>query len=262
MTMYCATLVSFTQVSAWSIIKSDFSMLTRFLKGLGPLALAPMFGDYIEAFDSNLTDVVQFTGIAILVLGFSNFIWVPLMTCFGRRPTVIVSSLLCFASAIWRARANTYGSFMGACVLVSQALHKFPFLTYDRLNGIASGPAETAQPAVIADVMFLHERGTYNTLYFASYFGSLMVSCQYLHRVGLKKAKLYRLGLSYQGLWPKNTDGEISGGFIPPFAPSQSSAASSSFPKLSITAQMDTKMRGNSVLLVPKRRLLLSQQVS
>ena len=36
---------------------------------------APMFGDYIEAFDSNLTDVVQFTGVAILVLGFSNFIW-------------------------------------------------------------------------------------------------------------------------------------------------------------------------------------------
>lgn len=34
-----------------------------------------MFGDYIEAFDSNLVDVVQFTGVAILVLGFSNFIW-------------------------------------------------------------------------------------------------------------------------------------------------------------------------------------------
>lgn len=34
-----------------------------------------MFGDYIQAFDSNLADVVQFTGIAILVLGFSNFIW-------------------------------------------------------------------------------------------------------------------------------------------------------------------------------------------
>jgi hypothetical protein len=38
-------------------------------------AQAPMFGDYIKEFDSNLTDVVQFTGIAILVLGFSNFIW-------------------------------------------------------------------------------------------------------------------------------------------------------------------------------------------
>lgn len=55
-TIYCATLTSFAQ-------------------GMGPLALAPMFGDYIEAFHSNLADVVQFTGVAILVLGFSNFIW-------------------------------------------------------------------------------------------------------------------------------------------------------------------------------------------
>ena len=54
--MICATMVSFVQ-------------------GLGPLALAPMFPQLIEAFDSNLTDVVQFTGVAILVLGFSNFIW-------------------------------------------------------------------------------------------------------------------------------------------------------------------------------------------
>jgi len=48
---------------------------------------------------------------------------------------------------------------MGACVL----------------NGIGAGPAETAQPTIIADVIFLHDRGKYNTLYFAFYFGSLMV---------------------------------------------------------------------------------------
>lgn len=138
--IFCATLVSFSQ-------------------GMGPLALAPMFGDYIKAFDSDLTDVVQFTGIAILVLGFSNFIWVPISTCFGRRPVLIASTLICFGSSIWRAKANTYGSFMGACVL----------------NGIGAGPAETQQPAIIADVIFLHDRGKYNTLYFAFYFGSLMV---------------------------------------------------------------------------------------
>ena len=84
---------------------------------------------------------------------------VPLSTSFGRRPVYLVSLLICFGSAIWRAKAQTYGSFMGACVL----------------NGIAAGPAETIQPNVIADVIFLHERGTYQTLYFAFYFGSLMV---------------------------------------------------------------------------------------
>jgi len=34
-----------------------------------------MFGDYIELFDFDLEIVVQFTGVAILVLSFSNFIW-------------------------------------------------------------------------------------------------------------------------------------------------------------------------------------------
>lgn len=77
-----------------------------------------MFGDYIHEFDSTLTDVVQFTGVAILVLGFSNFIWVPLQTCFGRRPVLILSTLVCFGSSIWRAKAHSYGSFMGACVYV------------------------------------------------------------------------------------------------------------------------------------------------
>lgn len=48
-------------------------------------------------------------------------------------------------------------------------------MTFYSLNGIGAGPAETAQPQVIADIIFLHDRGKYNTLYFAVYFGSLMV---------------------------------------------------------------------------------------
>lgn len=43
------------------------------------------------------------------------------------------------------------------------------------LNGLGAGPAETAQPTIIADVIFLHDRGKYQTLYFVFYFGSLMV---------------------------------------------------------------------------------------
>ena len=49
---------------------------------------------------------------------------------------------------------------MGACVL----------------NGIGAGPAETIQPAVIADIFFLHDRGFWNTLYWVFYMGSLMVA--------------------------------------------------------------------------------------
>lgn len=48
---------------------------STFTQGLGPLSLAPMIPQLIEAFHSDLAGVLQFTGIAILVLGFSNFIW-------------------------------------------------------------------------------------------------------------------------------------------------------------------------------------------
>lgn len=55
-----------------AIITSTF---VTFTQGFGPLALAPMFGYYIEDFGCSLADAIQFTGVAILVLGFSNFFW-------------------------------------------------------------------------------------------------------------------------------------------------------------------------------------------
>lgn len=144
---------------AWKFSTLACITSMTFMQGMGPLALAPIFPNLIEAFGTDLAGAVQFIGVSILVLGFSNFIWVPISTSFGRRPVLLASTLVCLGSCIWRAQAQTYSSFMGACIL----------------NGIGSGPAETMQPNVIADIFFLHDRGKYNTLYFAFYFGSLMV---------------------------------------------------------------------------------------
>ncbi|KAG2417896.1 hypothetical protein HFD88_000995 [Aspergillus terreus] len=143
----------------WKLAVISLTTLVTFSQGFGPLALAPMFPQMMESFDAELADVVKFTGVCILVLGFSNFFWIPIETAYGRRPVLIFSTLICLVSNIWRALATSYGSYMGACVL----------------NGFGAGPAETSQPEIIADVFFLHERGLYNTLYFTFYFGSLMV---------------------------------------------------------------------------------------
>ncbi|KZM28498.1 transmembrane transport [Ascochyta rabiei] len=129
-----------------------------FTQGFGPLALAPMFPALMEAFQCDLTEAIQFTGLCILMLGFSNFIWVPISTSFGRRPVYLLSQLVNFGASIWRARANSYGSFMGTCIV----------------NGIGAGPSETIMPEVIADIFFLHDRGKWNTLYWVVYMGSLM----------------------------------------------------------------------------------------
>ncbi|KAL2858566.1 major facilitator superfamily domain-containing protein [Aspergillus pseudoustus] len=147
----------------WSRLRKlvviSIATAVSFSQGLGPLALAPMFPQLMESFDADLAAVVKFTGVCILVLGFSNFFWIPIQTTFGRRPVLIFSTLICVVSNVWRATAKSYGSYMGACVL----------------NGFGAGPAETSQPEIIADILFLHERGAYNTLYFTAYFGSLMV---------------------------------------------------------------------------------------
>lgn len=133
--------VSSTGWKTSAIIATTYMSFTQ---GFGPLALAPMFGDYIHDFHCSLADAVQFTGVAILVLGFSNFLWVPLSTAYGRRFVMIVTQIINIASSIWRARAQTYGSFMGACAL----------------NGFAAGPAETLQPAIITGMIcFRHKAG-------------------------------------------------------------------------------------------------------
>ncbi|KAF1977438.1 MFS general substrate transporter [Bimuria novae-zelandiae CBS 107.79] len=143
----------------WKLVCITAAIMATFTQGLGPLALAPAFPALMQEFECSLADAVQFTGVCILVLGFSNFIWVPISTSFGRRPVYLASQLINFGTSIWRAKAQSYGSFMGACVV----------------NGIGAGPSETIMPAIIADIFFLHDRGKWNTLYWVVCMGSLMV---------------------------------------------------------------------------------------
>lgn len=49
-----------------------------FTQGFAPLALAPMIPYLMADYKSSLGDIIQFTGITILILGFSNFIWLVL----------------------------------------------------------------------------------------------------------------------------------------------------------------------------------------
>jgi hypothetical protein len=60
---------------SWKLACITSASMVTFTQGLGPLALAPMFPALMEAFDTDLAGAVKFTGLCILVLGFSNFIW-------------------------------------------------------------------------------------------------------------------------------------------------------------------------------------------
>lgn len=59
----------------WKVACITSAAMVTFTQGFGPLALAPMFPALMQAFETDLAGAVQFTGVCILVLGFSNFIW-------------------------------------------------------------------------------------------------------------------------------------------------------------------------------------------
>ncbi|KAK4700999.1 hypothetical protein P7C70_g5239, partial [Phenoliferia sp. Uapishka_3] len=114
------------------------AVLLGFIQGFGPLSLASQIPFYIEQFGIGVNQVINLIGVTILVLGFSNFFWVPVATQFGRRTCAILSCVVCLGSMIWKAEANSYHSFLGACVL----------------NGFAAGPSETLPPIIIGDGQF------------------------------------------------------------------------------------------------------------
>jgi hypothetical protein len=59
----------------WKASAMFWSIFAAFTQGFGPLAIAPMVPELMEAFDADLAAVLQFTGVCILVLGFSTFVW-------------------------------------------------------------------------------------------------------------------------------------------------------------------------------------------
>ena len=133
--------------------------LSTFNYAFSPLSLSPQVPYYMESFDSTLPEVINFIGVSVLVLGFTNFIWIPLSRGFGRRPVAIVTILITTASCIWRAKATTYNSFLGSAILC----------------GIGSSPGETLGPVIIADIAFLHERGFWMGVYQWAFWSGLMV---------------------------------------------------------------------------------------
>lgn len=84
-----------------------------------------------------------------MALGYANLIIVPCSNVFGRRPTILVCGLICILANIWQAKVTSYNSFIGARVI----------------SGLGAAANESIMPMVIADVMFLHQRGLWMGLY-------------------------------------------------------------------------------------------------
>ncbi|KAF7553023.1 hypothetical protein G7046_g7212 [Stylonectria norvegica] len=98
---------------------------------------------------SAIPKVAYFFTTTSLLQGTGCLFWVPLANKYGRRPVYIASYTLYFSTALWLIFEKSYSGFLAARILM----------------GVAAGAAETIAPITIADVFFLHERGTVMSFY-------------------------------------------------------------------------------------------------
>ncbi|TEA16482.1 putative MFS-type transporter [Colletotrichum sidae] len=131
-------------------------MMCNFLAAGPSIAL---LATAMEFFPAAATDAAVFTyavaqtayffTTTALLQGVGNFVWVPLANKFGRRPVYVASYTIFFGCTIWLVFEQSYAGFLAGRILM----------------GFGAGAAETIAPISIADVFFLHERGTIMALY-------------------------------------------------------------------------------------------------
>lgn len=96
-----------------------------------------------------VSKVAYFFTTASLVQGMGNLVWTPMANKWGRRPVYLISYLIYFIAAVWLIFDTSYAGFLTGRVVM----------------GFGAGAAETIAPISIADVFFLHERGTIMSAY-------------------------------------------------------------------------------------------------
>ncbi|KAH6852790.1 hypothetical protein AA0119_g11412 [Alternaria tenuissima] len=84
-----------------------------------------------------------------LFLGVGNYFWVPFGVKFGKRASLVVSTLMLFAILVWTAKTTNFNSLLAARCL----------------SGFASAAGESVVPSIVSDVFFLHERASMMSAY-------------------------------------------------------------------------------------------------
>ncbi|KAH8109544.1 MFS general substrate transporter [Phellopilus nigrolimitatus] len=112
-------------------------------------AFGPIIGaglvDVAENLDTTVGKLSMITGDLVLSIGLILFLTAPASVIWGRRPVFLLGNALLLASAIWSAVAKDLGSFTASRVI----------------GGFGMAPIECLVEATVADIFFVHERGTW-----------------------------------------------------------------------------------------------------
>lgn len=164
--------------------------------------------------------------VQVLMLGASNVWWVPLSNWVGRRPVLLLATLLMTATSVWCAKAESFGSLLAARVL----------------QGAGGGAADTVAPALIGELYFIHERGRAMVSLFLALCGLTTGG-----RADIELARPYTpsscasahlLEVSQAATWHLATGGRAPSGSAQRCPDSSSSASPSSSPRPSSTASL------------------------
>lgn len=115
-----------------------------FLSNYITATITPIYIPIIEHFNVSTAKASYLITFNILFLGIGNLFWVPLSLKIGKRPVLILSSAIFFASSVWATVAHSWGSLFCARIV----------------QGFGASSSEALGPSIIADLYFLHERGS------------------------------------------------------------------------------------------------------
>lgn len=137
----------------WPIWRRDIALgvigfYSFIIGGMTPL-LAPVMTEFKTTFHESLNTLTYLVGAFMMAMGVSSLFFAPSAVLYGKRLIYLVSQVIFFGSCLWGAKAKSFGSLLGARILM----------------GIGSGPAESLPSASIAEIFFAHERAYRTGIY-------------------------------------------------------------------------------------------------
>ncbi|EKJ74968.1 hypothetical protein FPSE_04860 [Fusarium pseudograminearum CS3096] len=130
------------------LVASLYAFVANYTAGV----IAPAFQLWPMIFPKDprsLSELSKLMAINVLFLGAGNIWWVPLSNWMGRRPVLIIATLLLTFSTLWCGLATSYDSLLAARAF----------------QGMGGAAADSVAPALVGDMFPVHQRGRAMAVY-------------------------------------------------------------------------------------------------